>query len=189
MAPPLSLLILLALGAGSVAAADDGATQKQQLAAERAAINSRYERDQAACADRFASNACRDAARQRQRQALADVQARQLEIDQETRRRRAVQRQAEIGRKQAEVERRSSLVPPADAAVVPPAPPRAASRPLRSASSPAAAKAAQRAEAARKRQQAIEADQARIDARVAKRKAQGKNPPPLPPAPGASAPT
>jgi hypothetical protein len=185
----LPLLIVLALGASPALAAEDNAAQKQQLAAERAAINSRHDRELAACAERFASNACRDAARQRQRQALADVQSRQLEIDQETRRRRATQRQAEIGRKQAEVESRSLLAPPADAAVVPLAPSRAASRPTRGASSAAAAKAAQRAEAARKRQQEIEADQARIEARVAKRKAQGKSPPPLPPAPGASGPT
>lgn len=194
MAPRPSLFILLALGLATLAAdaatvTRDDLTPRQQLAAERAEINSRHEREQAACTERFASNACRDAARQRQRQALAQVQARQQALDEESRRSRALQRQSGIDRKQAEVERRSSLAPQAEADTLPLSAPRAASRRARSSSSNAAGKAAQRAEAARKRQQEIDADQARIKARIEKRAAQGRNPAPLPPVPGASAPT
>ena len=187
--PLLFILLAFALATRAAAAAGDAPTPRQQLAAERAEINSRHEREVAACAERFASNACRDAARQRQRQALAQVQARQQALDEASRRDRATQRQAGIERKQAEVERRSSLAPQAEAEALPLPVPRAASRPARSSSSNAAAKAAQRAEAARKRQQEIEADQARIKARIEKRAAQGRNPAPLPPVPGASAPT
>lgn len=173
--------------ATTAAAAD---ASRQDLARQRAEIQARHEHELAACAGRFDLNACQGEARSRQRQALADVQARQQRLDEARRSEKSLQRQAEVARKQAEVDRRNSLAPPQDppspAPKPPPVPPK---REARAASSSSAAKAAERAAAAQKRRQEIEADQARIDARVARRAGSGKKVMPLPPAPGASGPT
>lgn len=184
--------LLLVLVAGGAPAQDDAADPRRHIAAERKAADARYESEAAACRQGFAVNACLDDARRRHRQAVAALQARQRTFEEARRRQRADERQAEVARKQAEVARRaaapaSAPAPKAGAAAAASAPrPRAAAS-ARDASPDAAAKAAARAQAARKLQAEIKADQARIQARTAKRAAQGKQPSPLPPAPGASA--
>lgn len=186
-------LLLSALLAAGAQAQQDNAAQplQRRLDAARAAADARFESESAACRQRFAVNACIDTARQRRRQAVVSLQAEQRALDEADRRQRAADRQAEVTRKQAEVARRDAASAPAPAASAADAPigprPRAAASP-RADASDAAAKAAVRAEAARQRQAEIQADQARIQARMAKRAAQGKQPLPLPPVPGASAP-
>lgn len=195
MRPVATGLLLLALLAGSAHAQDDAAARQRRIDEARAAADARFEAESAACRQRFAVNACLDDARQRRRQALAAVQAEQRALDEAGRRERAADRRAEVARKQAEVARRTAAPTPAasaasagSAAETPSASrPRAATSP-RAEASDAAAKAAARAEAARKRQEQIKADQARIQARIDKRAAQGKQPLPLPPVPGASMP-
>ena len=181
---------LFAWPAQGLAAADEAA-QRQQLAAERRAADSRFQQAQADCRQRFALNACIDDARAAHRRALAGVKERERVLDEGQRRQRALDRQTAIDRRQQVAEER---------------PPEPDARPLArgaSAARPSArregdarrardaavaqAKAAERAAAARKLQAAIEADQARIKERLAKREAQGRKAQPLPSPASASA--
>jgi hypothetical protein len=92
--------ILLALLASAAALGDDAALQRQ-LAAERQAVDARFERDKADCQQRFALNACVDEARTRQRQALAALRMQQREVDERQRIQRTSERRAAIERRQA----------------------------------------------------------------------------------------
>lgn len=179
---------LLLLTGAAAPAQDDMAQRQARIAAERAALADRAEREAAECRQRFAVTPCLDEVRRRQRQAQASLDAEQRTIDEARRAQRLAERQAEVDRKQAEVARRAAT--PASAAAPPSAP---ASRqpvepvPPRKAPSDAAAKAAARAEAARQLQAEIQADQARIRERQARRAASGKPVHPLPAPPGGAA--
>ena len=180
--------IFVALMGGGAALADDAALQRQ-LAAERQAVDARFEREQSDCRQRFALNACIDEARARQRQALSSLRLQQREIDERRRTQRAADRQQAIERRQSAVDGRPA---PASAPAAR-APRAAASRPQatrdRAADRAAAqAKAAERAAAARKLQAEIQADQARILERQTRRAAKGKAAVPLPAPSAPSAP-
>lgn len=186
------LMLLTSFG---VPAQDDLTQRQAHIAAERAALAARAEREATDCRQRFAVTPCLDEVRRRQRQAQAALDAEQRAIDEARRARRLADRQAAVERKQAEVARRlaasaatvgSAAAPAAAAASVPPVAP----APQRRAPSDAAAKAAARAEAARRLQAEIQADQARIRDRQARRAASGKpvHPLPAPPAGPASDP-
>ncbi len=186
---PRLLLALVATGANALA---DDASLRQQIAAERAAIDTRFERDQAECGQRFALNACLDDARLRRRQAMATLQARQLEIDTRQRVQRAAERQRELERKSQQLNARQAATatapqPEQASAGQGPSTAQAPAIHQRSQAVAARAKASERATAARKLQADIKADQARIAARIAKRSAQGQVPAPLPALPAASA--
>lgn len=177
---------------GAVVAAADTAGL-ELLPAQRQAIADRFEREQATCRQRFAVNACLDAAQARHRQALKDVQARQEAANLQQRKGRAAARQAEIDRKdklladrppappdarRVDLRRVDAAALPGQASVVRPTP-----APLSNAGADRAAarvKAAERAEAAKRMQAEIRADQARIQERLARRAAQGKKSAPLP---------
>lgn len=183
------LLLLTGVGAP---AQDDLAQRHARIAAERAALAERVEREAAECRQRFAVTPCLDEVRRRQRQAQAGLDGEQREIDDARRARRMAERQAEVDRKQSEVARRvatpsaaaaSAAAPPTETASGKPADP----APPRKAPSDAAAKAAARAEAARRLQAEIQADQARIRERQAKRAASGKQVQPLPAPPQGAA--
>lgn len=180
----------------AAAAPDDDTTLAHRLAAERRSIESRFEREQAACRQAFALNACIDEARARQRQALTAVQMQQRELAERQRLRRAAERQAVVQKRQASVSGRTE--PDPSAALSPAS--AVASRPeIRQDRQPdsrreratgeaaAQARAAQRAAAARKLQADIQADQERIQKRLERRRTQGKPAVPLPTPPSASA--
>jgi colicin import membrane protein len=176
--------ILLALLASAAALGDDAALQRQ-LAAERQAVDARFERDKADCQQRFALNACVDEARTRQRQALAALRMQQREVDERQRIQRTSERRAAIERRQAATASRPVAASAASAAAA--RTPRVAAeraqlnRDRAAERATAQAKAAERAAAARKLQATIQADQARIQERQSRRAAQGKAVAPLPP--------
>lgn len=191
----LALLLAMAGARADVDAAPPAAHERQD-------IESRFNRERQACAQRFTVNDCVDAARSRERSALADLQRRQQAAATQQRAQRAGEHLREVQRKQAEVQARqgadatpaapatASAATAARAFTAPAAPvirPRVAPAAADRAQS-AASQAARRAAAARQLQQTIKADQARIDGRLARRAAQGKTVPPLPPGPAASLP-
>ena len=81
------------------------ASDRERLAQERRAIERRYDERDAQCRERFAVTSCVDEARRERRDALADVTARQIALDDAERQRRAQARRERIERK---TERRAS---------------------------------------------------------------------------------
>ncbi|MBK7062627.1 MAG: hypothetical protein IPI03_19685 [Rubrivivax sp.] len=184
----LALLLAMAGARADVDAAPPAAHERQD-------IQSRFNRERQACAQRFTVNDCVDAARSRERSALADLQRRQQAAATQQRAQRAGEHQREVQARQVAdatpaAPATASAATAARAFTAPAAPvirPRVAPAAADRAQS-AASQAARRAAAARQLQQTIKADQARIDGRLARRAAQGKTVPPLPPGPAASLP-
>jgi colicin import membrane protein len=153
--------VLALLLAGSATVLAQPAT-RAEVQAQRAAIEQRFAREQAECEQRFVVSTCTEALRQRRREALAPLVAREHELAAEERRGRAAaqaQRVQERGQAavQEEGQHRERLVP---AAPVTPAshPPRArspeeATRAQRQAALGAESEAAKRREQARERAQ------------------------------------
>ena len=209
MTPPVprsaiaACAVLLSLGmAGARAtAADIPPATRAEVAAQRAALEAKFERESTECQQRFAVSACLEDLRQRRHDALAPLVRREHELAAEERRERAAAqvqrvRERELAAAQDEGQRRqrSVVAPPPPAPVVP------ASHPVRGRS-PEAAEAARRAaerqsevEAARRREQARLRElrqQERIAAHEARQKKRTKPaaaPLPLPAASTASAP-
>ncbi len=174
----------LVLAAGDLMAAVDGAGERKRIASERAAVEQRFKADQVECAQRFAVNACMDAARQSRREALSPLRQQELLLSDAERKQRAADRAKAIERNRVEADARALAPAPMASAVrirsaLPPAsaPPRE-----RSASGPrqGADKAAERAAETDRRRQEAEADRERIRIRVEKRAAEGKKVAPLP---------
>jgi colicin import membrane protein len=94
----------------------------------RSRIEASFKAESADCQQRFVVTACIDDARQRRREALAELARREQEVDAIERQRRAAQRQTQLARKQEETARR-------------PGEPASAARPLRLVPSPAASAA------------------------------------------------
>ncbi|GAB1389345.1 MAG: hypothetical protein AMXMBFR78_05200 [Rubrivivax sp.] len=112
LAHPCTLLLgvaMLALHLGAAAAAsgsasaDAAAPPRQRLAEEKAAVEARYEREAAACGQRFAVNDCLDQARRQRRQALAALRAQEQALDAQQRQQRAAERAAESRRRQERI--------------------------------------------------------------------------------------
>jgi colicin import membrane protein len=176
------LSLITALVTVPAAAQADEAVERQQLAAQRQQIDSRFKQDQAECGQRFASTACINDARARNRLALSGLRARQQALDERQRLRKATDRQLAIEQRQqrlqglpAAEDKRVVAVARAASAAVSSAQQDQQHRARREAQAAAArAKAAQRAAAAQQQQAKIRADQDRIKARQAKRAADGK---------------
>jgi hypothetical protein len=90
-----ALAALVALPA--LAARDD--SERERLAQERRAIERRYDEQDVQCRERFAVTSCLDESRRERRDALADVTARQIALDDAERQRRAQARRERIERK------------------------------------------------------------------------------------------
>jgi colicin import membrane protein len=187
-------LVALACQAWGQSAATNDAAERSRIAAERRAVQARFDSARLACEKRFVVTECLDAARADRRQALDQLQRQQVVLDEARRRERAAQRQRDIETRAAGADGRDAqpLVPARPAAS---ATPPAARRPAHAASAGAAASASADAQAQRRRvtfahrQAAAREHQRAVDERNARHDAQHKPAAglPLPPAGPASA--
>jgi hypothetical protein len=183
---------LLLAGAVVAAPADDTA-ERARIAADRQAVEARYEAARRDCETRFVVNDCLDQARQDRRAALEPLQRQIHLLDDARRRERAVERLRVIQARQSAAAERPALAtaaaPASAASAAPPLPVRRAVRPPppAAASASAAALAAQQRQARQQqRLQQARAHQAAVQARNAERDAQRKPAAGLP-VPGAAA--
>jgi len=88
-------LALLAGTAGAAAAADERA-ERERIARERAAVQSRYAQQEQACRGQFAVTACVDRARAERREAMDHLTEQERVLDEAQRKRRAAERLARI---------------------------------------------------------------------------------------------
>jgi hypothetical protein len=190
---PTAAAWVLALSCSAVCAAPDtDAAERQRIATDRQAVESRYEAARKDCETRFVVNHCLDQARQERRAALEPLQRQIHLLDDARRRERAVERLRVIQERQSAAAERPALAKPsaadgaASAVAQPPAPVRRAVRPPPSAS--AAAQAAQQRQA--QQQQRLKEAQAHQEAVQARNARQDAHRPPAAglPVPGASAP-
>ena len=100
----LALLAVAASGAAGAAPADDG--ERSRIAHERADIEAHYAERVRACSERFVVTSCVEDAKRDRRRGLDALRARQLKLDEESRRARAAARRAELAAKAAEDVRR-----------------------------------------------------------------------------------
>ena len=184
----------LALLSGAVAAAPDSdAAERARIAADRQAVEARYEAARKDCEARFVVNRCLDQARQERRAALEPLQRQIHLLDDARRRERAVERLRVIQERQSTAAERPALAMPsapssAASAAAQPAPPvRRAVRPPPPASAAAAQAARQRQAQQQQRLQDAQAHQEAVQARNARQDAQ-RPPAAGLPVPGASAP-
>lgn len=161
----LPLLLLLPLVAAAQLPADDA---RSSLAEERRQIEQRYQQAARDCGDRFLVTPCQNAAKAERRQALAAVRAKELQLDDAERARRAELRRAAIQEKQQLAAERAASGPVIRTRA--PRPPLMASAPAASptpATEPkpidgGASAAAQRAQQSAARQREIQQRQAAI---------------------------
>ena len=100
----LGFVVLAALGPRVVIAADDG--ERARIASERAEVERRYAERERECSKRFIVTSCVDDAKVERRKSLDALRARELQLDEATRRARADARRAELAAKAAEDVRR-----------------------------------------------------------------------------------
>lgn len=100
---PAALLALAAAPAGPARAADG---ERSRIAQERAEIEARYAERERACRERFVVTSCVDEAKRDRRRGLDALRARQLKLDEESRRERTAARRAELAAKASEDARR-----------------------------------------------------------------------------------
>ncbi len=162
-----ALHLILAFAALPAWAGEDAA----QLATRRAEIEAQFKSDAEICAQRFVVNACMDAARERRREALKPIAARQLELDAVARRERAdaqAQRSLKLQQQAAATEARS-LTEPLTAAQAPrtkqPAEPRKVIDPVQLAAQRQADIDAAEARAARNREKQAQNQARRLERR------------------------
>lgn len=168
----------------------ESADERARLAGERQAISQRFDQEEQACQQKFATTGCLADVRARRRDALAPLRERELSLaDQERQQRAQERRRAVVAKQQAAADQPVEL--PASVLKL-----RQSPAPARSASTAAGprvddkaareAEAAQRAQAHARRQADIDADKKRVADRVAARASEGKPVQPLPPLPPAS---
>lgn len=198
-APALLLLSLwLATPCSAIAAEGDRmAMQHADIAAQRQAVQRRFEEKQRDCQQRFIVTACIEAAQKERRETLAPLRQEELRLDTLERKQRAAARLEAIEAKQrADTAKEGSVLPRSSAASKPePGAPAPAARPII-----VSKRAAPLSDDERKRREAaslarFEASQTAAgqrreaaDARNAKRAASGKVTRPLPLPGAASAP-
>ena len=100
------LVAVAIAGASPVGATSADDQERARLAAERAAIESRYSARERECKERFVVTSCVDDARRERRQGLDALRSRQIQLDEARRRERTAERQAELAAKAAEDARR-----------------------------------------------------------------------------------
>ena len=168
-------LVVAATTTGMAAGQEsDDAAERARIAAERRAVQVRFDSQRAACSGRFVVTDCLDAARAERRQALDQLQRQQAVLDEARRRERAARRQQaiETGAVSADARDAQPLLPPRVAAsAATPAPRRASAAAPANPSASAAVQAQrrrviyeQRQAAAREHQRAVEERNARQDA-------------------------
>jgi hypothetical protein len=186
MRPLWVLTLCLASGLAGAEPPDE----RTRLAAERQAVTQRFDQEEQACRQKFASTGCLADVRARRREALAPLRERELSLADQDRQQRAQERRRSLAAKQqaaaerpveapAPVLKLRQAPPPADSASAAPTP-RTDDQGVREA------EAAQRAQANARRQAEIEAGKKRVADRVAARASEGKPVQPLPPLPAAS---
>ncbi len=188
---------LLALLAAAAASAPAPTLSPVEVAAQRATIEQRFERERQACAARFAVTPCLDEVRERRHAALMPlVRQEQALAAEERRARAAAQRQRvserELAAAQDEGQRRQRLLvdAPAKPPALPASPvirardPQDAERQQIRAATQAEAQAAERRERAQARQQRV---RERVTAQQSKQDGRTKPPAAPLPLPGASA--
>lgn len=193
---PTAVAWALALLSGAVAAAPDtDAAERARIAAERQAVEARYDAARRDCETRFVVNPCLDQARQDRRAALEPLQRQIHLLDDARRRARAVERLRSIQARESQAAAMPALSPAAPASTASAAPPPSPPPPVRRAVRPPPSASAA-AEAARQRQaqqqqrlKDAEAHQEAVQARNARRDAQRPPAAGLPvPVPGAPPP-
>lgn len=197
---PTAVAWALALLGSAVAAAPDAdAAERARIAAERQAVEARYDAARRDCETRFVVNPCLDQARQDRRAALEPLQRQIHLLDDARRRARAVERLRSIQARESQAAAMPALSPAAPAstasaaplstpALSPPPPVSRAVRPPPSASAAAQA-ARQRQAQQQQRLKDAEAHQQAVQARNARRDAQRPPAAGLPvPVPGAPPP-
>jgi hypothetical protein len=100
----LAALAIAASASVSVLAADGG--ERARIASERAEVEKRYADRERECRGRFVVTSCVDDAKRDRRKSLDALRARELKLDEETRRARTEARRAELAAKAAEDARR-----------------------------------------------------------------------------------
>jgi len=101
------LIALIALAGVAVSApAHAVENERAQIARERAEVEARYGERERECRGRFVVTSCIDDAKRERRQALDALRARELRLDEATRRTRTDARRAELAAKTAEDTRR-----------------------------------------------------------------------------------
>ena len=121
--PIVLFAVALAALLGPPARAAGDASERDRLAQERRDIERRYDQQDAECRQHFVVTSCVEEARRARRDALADVTARQIALDDAERQRRAQARRERIERK---AERRAAEAPAGKASAAGPAVPASA---------------------------------------------------------------
>ncbi|MBV9891279.1 MAG: hypothetical protein JO090_10400, partial [Rhizobacter sp.] len=93
----LALVVAAAFGPTRPLAAEDG--ERARIAGERAEVERRYAERERECSNRFVVTSCVDEAKVERRKSLDALRARELRLDEETRRARADARRAELAAK------------------------------------------------------------------------------------------
>ncbi len=168
---------------GAVAGAQ-AADDRARLASERQAITQRFDQEEQACMQKFATTGCLADARARRRDALAPLRERELSLADQERQQRAQERRRTVAARQQAAADRPARMPAPVLKLRQPVPP---SRPASAAVTPRAsdepareADAARRAQAAAQRQADVEAGKKRVADRVAARASGAKAVQPLP---------
>lgn len=188
----LVLCVWLCGDASRPVLAQAGGDERAQLAAERRALQTRFDTQEQACKSRFAVTACVDELRLRRRDALAPLRARELQLDDAERSQRAQRRQQALQAKQRSTDAATPpevilRAPAGETSAANAAPCNARTPPSRTKDASRATEAAERAKAAKTRADAARASQAAVAKKLSERAASGKAAAPLP-VPAASAP-
>jgi hypothetical protein len=189
--------LCLALPAWAADPPAEEAQRRARLAAERAAVQARYDAAVRECQKAFAVTGCIDAAKVQRRGAIDRITREEATLDDAQRRRRAEERRARIAQKQQAAAARAAASAP-DVRLRAPrqmAPPASAPRPSRRAEprssqeeAAEAAAAKERAERARRRRERAAAHEEAVRRRNEQERAEGKVPAAPLPVPKASAP-
>ncbi len=192
-AQQIAALALALLATVAAAAPDSDAAERARIAADRQAVEVRFEAAKRDCEARFLVNNCLEQARQERRLALQPLQRQTHLLDDARRRARAVERLRAIQERESAAAAKPALAAPAPASAAsgstkPPV--QRAVRPAPSASVSAAAQAAdKRAAQHQQRLRDAQAHQEAVQARNTRRDVQRKPAAGLPiPVPPASAP-
>ncbi len=189
---------LLAAAAGLSAATPVSQGERAQLLAEQQVMSQRFDRELAACRERFLVSDCIASLNHQRRVALAPLRERLLQIDETERQQRADARRATLAAKQKILEERMAGAQAAQAAqaadsasavrsrqpMLPPAPPPVPNADRVEAEATRQQQAAERVRQAQRRQTEAAERQARVLRRQAER-ASGKGTTPTLPVPAA----
>ena len=188
---------LLALAAAAADAPADELQRRERLAAERVAVQARYDAAARECEKAFAVTGCMNRAKSERRSALDRIAREELSLDDAQRRRRADERRHRIAQKQQAAASRAAASAPDLRLRAPRQPALAASAPRPSrraeprtpqAEAAEAAEARRRSEQAQKRRERAASRELAVRQRDEQERASGKVPAAPLPAPQGSVP-